>query len=174
MDEPMEIDLSPEEISAMNKARWASTARSYRYPRRDSVNRDPPDGSLGLAGLSRLTRGTVMDIDLSLDEVIERRAAQERLHQSIHPSRLGNIDIDIRPEHTSVQRGDSRCRHIQIFPLTPNTSKAAVREMLQSTIGPVQSVKILNDVAHVVFARMDGWKAVRRYNGKWLDGKSYP
>ena len=56
----------------MNKARWASTARSYRYPRRDSVNRDPPDGSLGLAGLSRLTRGTVMDIDLSLDEVGNR------------------------------------------------------------------------------------------------------
>lgn len=59
-----------------------------------------------------------------------------------------------------MQGEEIQCRHIEISRLTPDISKRAVVDMLQSTVGPVQSVRIVNGVASVAFQKMDAWEAV--------------
>ena len=66
-----------------------------------------------------------------------------------------------RPISSSIKER-SPSSSIQLFPIPPDITADDLRDLFQSTIGPVQSSSIRQGVARVVFIRLDGGKAARR------------
>jgi hypothetical protein len=64
-------------------------------------------------------------------------------------------------------------KSIMIHGLAANVSRVELRDMMQSTIGPVESVQMDGGTAWVVFKRFDGFKAKRMYEGMVLDGSEW-
>nr|XP_031859444.1 uncharacterized protein CI109_005088 [Kwoniella shandongensis]KAA5526516.1 hypothetical protein CI109_005088 [Kwoniella shandongensis] len=186
MAEPMDIDLSLDEIIARKARGWAQRVNHIPPPthfssayQRSSLFQSSRSKSKSSRNRRKRSRSSKMDIDLTLDELIARRKPPPpRVHPNTvsitQPSR--NIPYSRPVFHVNRPAPNQRrmpSRSFTIGVLTSDVTPEQVKDLIQSTIGPVQSVQIdSRGVAHVLLKKWQAWEVFDRFNGQWLDGTS--
>ncbi|OCF60816.1 hypothetical protein L486_00456 [Kwoniella mangroviensis CBS 10435] len=162
MDQPMDIDLSLDEIIAKKRAEKRTSNRHDPYKRPTNASPAPPPGQP--RNLSAAVSSSASPVKSTLTTLSFTDIKSKSFDPSF-PSFAYQPLNPIAPNFKIPSREIS----VGIFPrdITPNQ----IRDMIQSTVGPVQELRLdSKGVAWVRMLRFQGWEVWSFLNGKILDG----
>ncbi|WVQ67468.1 uncharacterized protein L199_005668 [Kwoniella botswanensis] len=162
MNQPMDIDLSLDEIIAKKRAERRTSNRHDPYKRPTNSSPAPPPNQ---------TRRSSAAVSLSTSPVkstLTTLSFTDIKSKSLDPSFPSFAYRSLVPTAANFKI-PSREISVGIFPrdITPNQ----IRDMSQSTVGPVQELRLdSKGVAWVRMLRFQGWEVWSFLHGKILDG----
>ncbi|WWC62245.1 uncharacterized protein I303_104841 [Kwoniella dejecticola CBS 10117] len=164
MNEPMDIDLSLDEIIAKKRAQERVDNRTERRSQTTPYNRPPraprafsrnenDDASPGGG------QGQGLKNSLSFSDIKQRYT---------DPSFPSFSSAPLQPTTENLNRP---CRELSVGLFTKDITPLQIRDLIQSTVGPVQELRLdSKGIAWVRMLRWQGWEVYSFLHGKVLDG----
>nr|XP_018262698.1 uncharacterized protein I303_04177 [Kwoniella dejecticola CBS 10117]OBR84856.1 hypothetical protein I303_04177 [Kwoniella dejecticola CBS 10117] len=166
MNEPMDIDLSLDEIIAKKRAQERVDNRTERRSQTTPYNRPPraprafsrnenDDASPGGG------QGQGLKNSLSFSDIKQRYT---------DPSFPSFSSAPLQPTTENLNRP---CRELSVGLFTKDITPLQIRDLIQSTVGPVQELRLdSKGIAWVRMLRWQGWEFTERFLMDLNDSKS--
>nr|XP_019046727.1 hypothetical protein I302_05481 [Kwoniella bestiolae CBS 10118]OCF25657.1 hypothetical protein I302_05481 [Kwoniella bestiolae CBS 10118] len=163
MNEPMDIDLSLDEIIAKKRSEERASRRSHPYERATTATqpRGKPSSNRSSSSPVKTTLTTLSFTDVRSSSFLSN--PNPSTHPSPHSPPLPS------PRLLKTSKTPSREVSVAYFP--KDVTPSQIRDMIQSTVGSVQELRLdSRGVAWVRMLRFQGWEVWSFLNGKVLDG----
>ncbi|WWC88954.1 uncharacterized protein L201_003869 [Kwoniella dendrophila CBS 6074] len=170
MIEPMDIDLSLDEIIAKKRAEERA---SRRLENRPTPYKKPIPTGPRKASTSINTVKETFNSDKANNNIIKPHLKtslsfteiKSKYKDPSFPS-FAHAPLKATPDNLKTP-----CREVSIGTFSRDITPAQIRDLIQSTIGPVQELRLdSKGIAWVRMLRWQGWETFTFFNGKVLDG----